>query len=68
MKTWCKHIKEGFVREQQETLNVTVKKWVMDSNDIVPARWDFCPVCGRERPTKENIAAAELRFLMDNDQ
>lgn len=61
MKTWCEHIKRGIT-------NGTVKKWLIDSNHIVPAHWKICPICERERPTKENIAAAELRFLMDNDQ
>lgn len=65
MKRWCIHIKwrSGISVSQWE---MKVKSW--DSNWMyvpVPRSWEVCPICQAERPTKENIAAAQLRAAMD---
>lgn len=61
IKRWCKHIKF--------TASVFPRPcWVYKNTDAVERGWRLCPICGAERPTKSNIAAARLRFQMDNDQ
>lgn len=67
MKTWCKHIVWD-----NDNNNFERYYWQFNDghNDIiqVPRSWKVCPCCQAERPTRANIAAAELRFAMDNDQ
>lgn len=65
-KIWCKHIWWGEFSPTDIRL-----KWVISLSGFnipVPRSWKLCPVCESERPTRENIKAAELRFAMDNDQ
>lgn len=58
-KVWCKHIFSGLHTEWRTA--------VSGYNVEVPKTWKLCPICECLRPTRANIAAAELRFLMDND-
>jgi len=65
-KQWCAHIK------WDRNNNGPQRHWQFNDgfNDIirVPRNWKACPICEGVRPTKANIAAATLRFLLDNDQ
>jgi hypothetical protein len=66
-KIWCRHIAWDYDNNDPNRYY-----WQLNdgTNDIIPVprNWKVCPVCGAERPTRANKKAAELRFLMDNDQ
>lgn len=55
IKKWCKHIRwNGFDAAW------TILGGLFNGSDyfFVPRSWKACPICGAERPTKSNIAAA----------
>ena len=60
-KIWCKHIRQYSFK----------RGWYFKQRGYILedriSNWKYCPICGQEKPTKENIAARELQFLMDND-
>jgi hypothetical protein len=73
---WCKHIKHTDVSRHDKISDSHYwsKHWTMYSDSRthqiieVPNTWKICPICETLRPTKENLASANLRFIMDNDQ
>lgn len=69
-KIWCRHIRKHAyqaVWPTAVTWRFLYSEHGLQQSLEVPRSWKVCPVCEAERPTRENIAAAELRFAMDND-
>jgi hypothetical protein len=67
-KTWCRHITWNDLSDRSSGGGFAWWFVTKDKAVIVSKNWKVCPVCLAERPTRENVRAAELRFAMDNDQ
>lgn len=65
MKTWCSHIEWRPMRKHAKLKYADKCDWFLNRHRLVLRSWKVCPICGAERPTRANIAAAELRAAMD---
>lgn len=63
-RKWCRHIyKDG--PPMQWNIDMKFREVPYAVQHTIPPAWRMCPICGAERPTRENIRAAQLRAAMD---
>ncbi len=67
-KTWCKHISWWPKWFPKPGGKIKSGWWIaspLNRTAEIPHKWKLCPICGAERPTRANKAAAQLRAAMD---